>query len=74
MSWGTPTTVRKRVDVPAAGQFFTDGDQLIEVVRKHKDGWRVRDVTAPLNSPTGLLLLAELPNWRRVEPEADHAC
>lgn len=67
----------KRVYVPVAGHFLTDGKQLVEVTGKHRSGFVVLDATAELIDPDVgsawapiVLTIAEFRSggWRRVLP------
>jgi hypothetical protein len=43
----TATVVGKRVELPEVGDMLTDGEQLIEVVGRCREGFIVLDVHAP---------------------------
>lgn len=65
---------RKSVLIPAAGMFFTDGSQLVEILGKLRSGYRACNVCVPIEEiddvPMILLSASDVNGgaWRQVIP------
>lgn len=70
---GTRKQARKRVHIPAEGDFLTDGTRLVEVVGKCREGYSVIDTLVEVEdledtSPEVLHPMVVQRRWRPVTP------
>jgi hypothetical protein len=71
----TQTVERKRVLIPTKGMYLTDGNQLVEVLGKIREGYRAVDVLTPVEDCDDVALIVLSPSdvnggvWRLVVPD-----